>query len=303
MSVGSKAFSNFRASYDQKPKPVAPPPAAALTTPPAAPAAPSVTRPEREFVAPTLQKTAVEKFQYDRSGIDKQFDANRERAKQSEAASLQGQRDAIARRAASLGGGPGGAMVKVEQLAANESAARLQQANSEIDAAKDAELRRVGELETQVNMQREEAQAGRDMQKYTADLGLAVQKYGMELDADFKDIANNLAVWSQGSDNYFKDQTLAMSKDENEFNKKQAVLTQLQNLKTAGFTPPEIDQILSGLGLEDLGLDLSQVSAGMKREPMIQPSNEGGVAMRVAIMKNRELGYTDEELRAAGFKV
>ena len=57
--------------------------------------------------------------------INKQFDPLRNRAKQQEAANLQNQQQDLARRFASMGGGPGGAQVKQEQVAADQSAQRL----------------------------------------------------------------------------------------------------------------------------------------------------------------------------------
>ena len=85
--------------------------------------------------------------------INKQFDPLRNRAKQQEAANLQNQQQALARRFASMGGGPGGAQVKQEQVAADQSAQRLASANEGIDAQQQGALN-----------QAREAQAGRDFQ-------------------------------------------------------------------------------------------------------------------------------------------
>ena len=76
-------------------------------------------------------------------GITGQFDVARQKAAQTEGANLQGQKDALARRAAQLGGGPSGAFVKAEQTAGNESAQRLQQANEGINSQQSAALRDV----------------------------------------------------------------------------------------------------------------------------------------------------------------
>ncbi len=73
--------------------------------------------------------------------IKQGYDAQRQKAAQQEGANLQGQRDALARRQAQLGGGPGGAFVKAEQQAGNESAQRGQQANASINDAQAAEMR------------------------------------------------------------------------------------------------------------------------------------------------------------------
>ena len=76
-------------------------------------------------------------------GIAKGYNAQRQQAASTEAGNLQGQKDALARRAAALGNAPGGAFVKAEQQTGNDSAQRLQQANAGIDAAQNAELRGV----------------------------------------------------------------------------------------------------------------------------------------------------------------
>ena len=162
---------------------------AILRAPPPGPPAPSALpppekpKPERAaFVAPELQKTAYQKVSLDRSGIDQGFDAARQKVQNVENRNLQGQRDALARRAAQLGNAPGGALIKAEQMAGDASAERLGGMNMEIEAAKAAELRRLGETELQLNLQREEAQAARDLAKWQTDTNTAMQEYGMELD-------------------------------------------------------------------------------------------------------------------------
>lgn len=80
-------------------------------------------------------------------GANKEFDLARNRAKQQEAANLKGQKDALARRAAQLGGGPSGAFIKQEQIAGDESAKRLGQAHEGIDSMQAQEQRRLNELE------------------------------------------------------------------------------------------------------------------------------------------------------------
>lgn len=77
---------------------------------------------------------------------DKQFDVARRRAQQQEGANLQGQKDAIARKAAALGGGPSGALIKQEQVAGDKSAERLQAANEGIEGQQAQEHQRIGEV-------------------------------------------------------------------------------------------------------------------------------------------------------------
>ncbi len=79
-------------------------------------------------------------------GVSAQFDVARQRAAQGENAQLQRQRDALARRSAQLGGGPSGALIKQEGIAANESGQRLANANEGIAAAQTGEERRIREI-------------------------------------------------------------------------------------------------------------------------------------------------------------
>ena len=75
------------------------------------------------------------------------FELARKRASQQEGAALQGQKDAIARRSAQLGGGPSGAMIKQEALAADASQKRLGDVNEGINAQEQAEAMRVREIQ------------------------------------------------------------------------------------------------------------------------------------------------------------
>lgn len=271
-----------------KPAPApTPAPAPAVAPPPPPP-------PRRELgPLPELQKTAVDRLVLDRTGVDKQFEANRQRAAQVERSRLQQGQDALARRAAQLGGAPGGAFVKQEQIAMDQSAERLGQSNSEIDAAKDAEFRRMGELETQINEQRAQAQAALDMDKWKTDLNTALNKYGVDVqgdqfDANYKMEQDKLA--------FTKDQ----AKIENDINIKNGIITQLQNLKTSGYTPEQIDGILKSLGLENLGISLEGLNGVTKRPPIVQPTSQGFGARAKAIEENRKNGYSMDEIHAAG---
>lgn len=80
------------------------------------------------------------------AGVDAQAALARKRAAQTEQSQVQSQRDAMAKRAAQLGGGPGGAFVKQERLVGDESAQRLQQANEGITAAQLGEHSRIGQV-------------------------------------------------------------------------------------------------------------------------------------------------------------
>ena len=89
-----------------------------------------------------------------------QYDVMRKRAQQQEQANLQGQKDAIARRAAQLGGGVSGALIKQEQVVSDDSAKRLQDANEGINAQEAAELQRRREIEEGRQFARSEREAG-----------------------------------------------------------------------------------------------------------------------------------------------
>ncbi len=108
-------------------------------------------------------------------GVNAQFDVARKRAAAGEAANLQGQKDALARRSAQLGGGPSGALVKVEQQAGDESAKRLQDTNEGIDAAQAGEHRRIGEV-----LQGQEFARGERIgsQGFAAEQAAIQRKYG-----------------------------------------------------------------------------------------------------------------------------
>ncbi len=93
-------------------------------------------------------------------GISGQFDYARQKAAQTENAALQGQKDALTRRAAQLGGGPSGAFVKAEQTAGNESAQRLQNANEGINQQQAAALRDVNMTQLGQQYQTSEREAG-----------------------------------------------------------------------------------------------------------------------------------------------
>lgn len=279
--------------------PVPPPkpaPAAALAgaaPPPKLPPAPAA-QPPKMGPLPTLQKTAIDRLVLDRTGVDKQFDANRQRVGQVEAARLQQGRDALARRAAQLGGGPGGAFIKQEQLAMDESAQRQGMANMEIDAAKDAELRRMGEFELQLNEQRSQAQAAMDMEKWKTDVANELTKHGMDLqsarDAATLALEEDKLEWMKG-----------VATEENKINTSGAILGHIQNLKTAGYTPEQIDKLLSELGLEGLGVDLSGIQGVTDRPPVVMPTGGGLGNWNKAYQENKKNGYTQAEMEQMGF--
>lgn len=103
-----------------------------------------------------------------REDIAKEFDYSRQKAKESVGAGVQQKRDAITRRAAQMGGGPGGAMIKAEQQAIDSGDKQLADANAQIDSAQRGEMRRIGEIEEGRAYQTKEREAGQTFQSTEA---------------------------------------------------------------------------------------------------------------------------------------
>ena len=238
------------------PTPVPVPKPVVSLAPPPPPPAPTAPPPRRELgPLPTLQKTAVDAVKLDRTGVNQQFDINRDKAAKVEGSSLQGQRDAIARRAALMGGGPGGAMMKLEQQASDVSTERLQGANREIDAAKDAELRRMGELETQLTLQKEESQAGRDMDAWKTELSTALSKYGFDVEGDRWEADFGA---KQDAQKFIEGQTTL----ENKENIRTNIISTIISLKNSGIPPDQVGGILKSIGYdyESIGINPDDIT-------------------------------------------
>lgn len=91
--------------------------------------------------------------------IDK-FQIARQRAQQQVGAETQEQQEALRRRFASMGGLQSGAAIKQEQLAGEQGAKRLMEANQNIDVAQQGELERKAEVEAGRKFQSGEREAG-----------------------------------------------------------------------------------------------------------------------------------------------
>lgn len=198
------------------PQAVAPPP------PPAAPAAPP----------PPIKS---EKVTLDRTGVAKEFDSVRNKASQREGAQLQAQKDALARRAAQLGGGVSGALIKQESVAADASAQRVGEANEAIDAAQSQELRRIGEQETTMNFQREEL-----------DKQLTSQR-----DSQIRQIEAAAAEGKLNREQAAKQLEEVSKQFEAEFaeNKKTNYINTIISAHNSGIPPDRVGQLLSELGI------------------------------------------------------
>lgn len=92
------------------------------------------------------------------ANIQKQYDPLRKRAEQQEAVNRQQQDDALKRRFAA--GAPGGAMIKQQQVLADQSARRLQDANEGINAQQQAALNQAQQVQEQRDWQTGERVAG-----------------------------------------------------------------------------------------------------------------------------------------------
>ena len=97
--------------------------------------------------------------------VTAQFDRQRGRAAQQERGNQAAAQEALRRRAAAMPGAPGGAFVKQEQLANDESANRLAQANEGIDANQNAALGQLRQTQQAQDFSANQAQLGRDFSK------------------------------------------------------------------------------------------------------------------------------------------
>jgi hypothetical protein len=104
-----------------------------------------------------------------------EFDVQRKRATQQNAAAVQGQKDALKRRFAALGNVNSGAAIKQENLAVDSGQRRLADTNEGIDAAQRAEIRRRVETDEGRKFQTSERIGGQDFVAGQADLGRKFQ--------------------------------------------------------------------------------------------------------------------------------
>ncbi len=99
-----------------------------------------------------------------------QFDLARKKAAEQNAANLQTQKDALARRFASLGNLNSGARLKQEQLVNDQANTNLNNANDSINAQQNSELERRREVVQGQQFQSGEAEKGRDFAANQANL-------------------------------------------------------------------------------------------------------------------------------------
>ncbi len=221
-------------------------------------------------------------------GIQGQFDYERQKAAQSESTTLQGQKDALARKAAQLGGGPSGAFIKAEQQAGNDSAQRLQNANEGINQQQAAAIRDVnmtqlgqqyqtserlgsqsfatGERLGSQTWQGGENQANRDTTKYGIDTNAATSKYATDTGANTAKygIDTNAATAKAGQDIQEKGLNHTIDQDKLEFdqNTKTLALNAIQTLVGANYNGADIKKLVDGLvpGFMDQLGDINRVT-------------------------------------------
>lgn len=227
--------------------------------------------------------------------IGEQFNPMRERLKRQEASNLQQERDSLARNQARLGGGPGGAFIKQEGLAADRSAQRLQQANEGVDAQQSAAMNQAREVAEQRDWQTGERVAGqkyatsermgsqdftaresamaRELQRYGIDVNKALGEgqlmgtYGGKQTLAAKSAADQKAMAeAQLTGMYGGTKTLAASQldQENKVNMANNVISTISNLRQLGWPPEAITAALGQLGLEGFGIDPASIISGLQ---------------------------------------
>ena len=192
-----------------------------------------------------------------KASVQKDFDTQRGLATSAENSNLQMRRDALARRQAALGGGPGGAFIKAEQNEMNQSADRIGAANAQIGAAQNAEMRRIDELEQAQRIQREQ---------FDKQHGLASQQFQFQKDQFGKqfDLANQ--QFALDKDKYANankqwqstfDFTKGQTDFENLETQRQNLFSTLANAKTLGWTPDMVGKVLGSFNFDwnELGID------------------------------------------------
>lgn len=237
--------------------------------------------------------------------VANQFDKQRSRAFQQENVNRMAAQEALKRRAAALPGAPGGAFIKQEQMANDDSANRLAQANEGIDAAQNAEMRRLREVQQGQDFGASEAEKARQFQSAER---LGSQSFQQaNIDKQFAAQAQQQAMQNRmaeagltgsynGADTMQKqtfDYTKGQDAKEYEQNTKNNILATIINLKNAGYASTQISGLLKDLGLDRIGgIDTNEIYASLQRpqsnaaklpRPIAQgsnkPNNSAGINM------------------------
>lgn len=208
--------------------------------------------------------------------IQKQYDPMRRRLQTQEAANLQSQKDALARRAAQMGGGPSGAFIKQEALANDAFARRLQDGNEAIDAQQAAEARRVAEVQEGRDFARQERLGGQEfaskqsaldrmLQRSLQSESLGLQRYGIDVNKGLQE--GQLTGIYGGKDTFAKTMAdkqhdLAVAGLTGSYNGQTTLAGKAQNMAQAEFNQNvltnKINTIFSGINAK---LDPKQINA------------------------------------------
>lgn len=197
-----------------------------------------------------------------KAGISSGYDYQRQKAAQQENANLQGQKDALARQAAALGGGPSGAFIKADQMAGDASAQRLQQANEGINQAQAQEMRGVDQTQLGQQFQTSERLGGQQFQQGNLDkqnalavAGLTGTYNGQDTFAKQQATMQNKLAEAGLTGQYNGGQTLASqafdnTKDQQKFENKQNSFVNMTNLIANlkdKYGPDAMEALFSGL--------------------------------------------------------
>jgi hypothetical protein len=233
-------------------------------------------------------------------GVNNEFDLARRRAQQQESQNLGAQKDALARRAAQLGGGVSGALIKQEQIATDESAKRLGQANEGIDAARMQEQRRLDEIAQGQDFARSEREATQAfaagesaLARRLAEAGLT-GVYGGKKTLAAQQFEKQTALAEAGLTGKYNGadtlagKTYADAKTQNDFENRVNVgtllATQIGNWKTQGLKPGEIqsrlDALFGGMDLGSLGIDMESLLSSYDR-PIAQEAQNAQIQQGV----------------------
>ncbi len=200
-----------------------------------------------------------------------EFDLARQRASQQNQAAVQGQRDALKRRAAAMGNVNSGAFIKQDQLAQQEGAKQLQDANEGINTAKFAEDRRIQEIKDAQAYQTSERVGSQTFasgerlgsQTYATGERVAGQKFaGNQAALDRRLATAGLTGTLDGKRTLAGtslDSANKQTKFENDANMKTNVISTITSLKNSGIPPEAIGNILHSLGLDKLGVNLDDI--------------------------------------------
>lgn len=215
--------------------------------------------------------------------ITKQYDPLRKRAQQQEAANLQGQRDAMARRFASMGGGPGGAQIKQENVIADQSAQRLAAANEGIDAqqqgalnaAREAQLGRDFQTSERLGSQKFASGESALARKFQTSERLGSQDFADKQRQAAENFTNwqNTAAMNQANEHFnrtLEEQARQYNQDF-DANKTTNAINTILSSYNSGLTGDQIGAFIKAAGLEQF-LGILGVTSDWKNAPQNQAS-------------------------------